>query len=616
MSSTRVFVRLFDGASGRDGDEELLMLPPPPLTWRGVVSAMIKAVTKRADEPDEQEIGRARVFLLPSEPSGIVAELNARALRFGVRDNDQFAICLHGEAYEPSSTAPATTAASAPQVPVSHTTKLNDLPSLSSSTQPPRGDFRVGGSAPGGLGAAPGGSIVMDGSNGGLRKGSKRVRSISGKMAAIKSLGDKGIISSEDRGHLKDLLLNNDSPALQEALEHYQSTGDFQRVKELLLQELQTPSAKRSTSDWLPESLINDISLSFTHSSPNDSDNQHNNHHHSQHQQQSQSQFQTPHQQQTPANPFMYHTTAASSSGSASAATTMSSSPTGYGGETMTASSSSSSQWHPPTSSGIYAQPSSTGGPMYSHGGPQINLPLRNRHSVNVMLKQRGLEDGSGGLMGHSNGYAVTPAPAYAMPSPAYPSAMGYTPAYSYGMMQPAPTPMGYGTYSAGYPTMTSAYGYGGGMAHPGMSGYEYYSMGYGYMRPPRHGEKWAPVAPPVQAYPPPCSKEEKKEKIARWLKKREHRNWSNKPSYPVRHNIAKARKRGEDGRFITKKRLAEIAAEEAAAAQAAAATGSTEPEREQPVGDDDEEEEARGASPLGMLAPFGDNSSSSVAAM
>ncbi|KAJ0389587.1 hypothetical protein ATCC90586_012026 [Pythium insidiosum] len=88
MSSTRVFVRLFGGACGRDGDEELLMLPPPPLTWRGVVSAMIKAVTKQSDEPDEQAIGRARVFLLPSEPSGIVAELNARALRFGVRDND------------------------------------------------------------------------------------------------------------------------------------------------------------------------------------------------------------------------------------------------------------------------------------------------------------------------------------------------------------------------------------------------------------------------------------------------------------------------------------------------------------------------------------------------
>ncbi|KAJ0410624.1 hypothetical protein ATCC90586_009105 [Pythium insidiosum] len=464
----------------------------------------------------------------------------------------------------------------------------------------------MGSSAPSaGGGGAPGGSIVMDGA-GGSRKGSKRVRSISGKMAAIKSLGDKGLISSEDRGHLKDLLLNNDSPALQEALEHYQSTGDFQRVKELLLQELQNPSAKRSTSDWLPESLINDISLSFTHSSPGGSDSQHS----SQQQQQQQQQYQSQ-QQHAPPNPFMYQTTAMSS-GPASVAPTMSSSPTSYVSNEMSASSSPST-WHATTASGIYAQPSPTGTPMYSHGGPQINLPLRNRHSVNVMLKQRGLEDGSGGLMGPSSGYAVSPAPAYSMSGPAYPTTMGYTPAYSYGMMQAAPVPMGYGTYSGSYATMTPAYGYAGGMAHPGMSGYEYYGMGYGYMRPPRPGDKWAPVAPPVQAYPPPCSKEEKKEKIARWLKKREHRNWSNKPSYPVRHNIAKARKRGEDGRFITKKRLAEMAAEEAAAAQAAAA-GGAEPEREQPIADD-VEDEARGASPLGMLGSFGDNDSG-VAAM
>jgi hypothetical protein len=82
-------------------------------------------------------------------------------------------------------------------------------------------------------------------------------------MAAIKSLGDKGLISNEDRGHLKDLLLNNDSPQLQEALDKYNSTGDFHAVKELLVKELQNPSAKRNAGDWLSESLVNDIALSF-----------------------------------------------------------------------------------------------------------------------------------------------------------------------------------------------------------------------------------------------------------------------------------------------------------------------------------------------------------------
>lgn len=82
-------------------------------------------------------------------------------------------------------------------------------------------------------------------------------------MAAIKALGDKGLISAEDRGHLKDLLLNNDSPALQDALDRYNSTGDFQAVKDLLSQELQHPSVKRNAGEWLSESLINDISLNF-----------------------------------------------------------------------------------------------------------------------------------------------------------------------------------------------------------------------------------------------------------------------------------------------------------------------------------------------------------------
>lgn len=122
----------------------------------------------------------------------------------------------------------------------------------------------MGGPPRGGLGGgAPSGSLMSSG-----KKGNKRYRSISGKMAAIKSLGDKGIISNDDRGHLKDLLLNSDSPQLQEALDKYNNTGDFQAVKDLLLKEMQNPSSKRNTGDWLSESFVNDIALNFNTTPP------------------------------------------------------------------------------------------------------------------------------------------------------------------------------------------------------------------------------------------------------------------------------------------------------------------------------------------------------------
>lgn len=83
-------------------------------------------------------------------------------------------------------------------------------------------------------------------------------------MAAIKSLGDKGLISAADRGHLKDLLLNNDSPQLQEALDEYNNTGEFQAVKAILTAELRNPSAKRSVgSDWISDTLVSDITANF-----------------------------------------------------------------------------------------------------------------------------------------------------------------------------------------------------------------------------------------------------------------------------------------------------------------------------------------------------------------
>ncbi|TMW56760.1 hypothetical protein Poli38472_006770 [Pythium oligandrum] len=619
--SARVFVRLYDGQSQREGEEELLMLPPPPLTWPGVVAAMIGAVTKQDHEPDEQAIGQARLFLLPTDPQGIVAELNARSLRFGIRDNDKFAICLHGEEYvRPSAgdvgvtnEAAATYASLLPPMNVSMT-KLNDHSQYQEqeASGPPRGNIMQ-------TNAPPGGQIMMgDGSMGGSsRKGSKRVRSISGKMAAIKSLGDKGLISAEDRGHLKDLLLNNDSPALQEALDRYQSTGDFQAVKDLLMKELQNPSAKRgNTGDWLPESLINDISMNFqTHDveptqRPEDS-----------------SYGRYGGQQQTPpANPFMYTHGDAHPATSPHAANGVShdygvgAEPEPYDQRQMSWANTAASvqagnmYGHHPHMGMQPAQPG-----MYP---PQMNMAMRNRRPMEGSpmnqpphhhpMMPTGPEMGYG-VPAHphhqASGYPMAPGyPAMgygaAPPATPYDSRMGMNP---YGMMPSPHMSMGYNPYHAQQQAYSMPqYGYGGMPAAPGMqaAGYDYYGAGYGYGKnQARAGGKWT-TAPPMPSYPPPCSKEEKKEKIARWLKKREHRNWSNKPSYPVRHNIAKNRKRGEDGRFITKARLAEMAAEEAA--RGGGAGGDEEGEgsdgnRDSGSGSDELAVDA-GTTPLGVL--------------
>lgn len=211
-------------------------------------------------------------------------QLNARSLRFGVRENDRFIICLRGENYQQPSERQASVkaeiVASAPGGTSVRPMTLSTPSSSNGTTQPSISPYangqnagetsnvelsgNMGGFSRDGIeGGAPSGILMSIGN-----RGNKRYRSISGKMAAIKSLGDMGLISNDDRGHLKDLLLNSDSPQLQEALDKYNNTGDFQAVKELLLKEIQNPSSKRNTTDWLSESFVNDIALIFNTATP------------------------------------------------------------------------------------------------------------------------------------------------------------------------------------------------------------------------------------------------------------------------------------------------------------------------------------------------------------
>ncbi|KAE9111484.1 hypothetical protein PF005_g11427 [Phytophthora fragariae] len=611
--STRVFVRLYDGTTQHETDDKVLELPPPPLKWKDVITAMVAAVDKQSEYEDGVTTPKARLFLLPTETTGITAELNARSLRFGVRENDRFVVCLQGEDYQQPSERqePALHDATTAAVNGSSARPLTlSTPSASSATtQPSISPFAtvqnvapssnvapsggMGGPPRGGLGGGvPSGSLMSSG-----KKGNKRYRSISGKMAAIKSLGDKGIISNDDRGHLKDLLLNSDSPQLQAALDKYNNTGDFQAVKDLLLKEMQNPSAKRNTGDWLSESFVNDIALDFTTTPPatksepmslqnaNDS-----------------GRFNTAPAVLTPsANSYAYQSSNQSAPMNAvsypqSSPMAMNQYSTPANLVTPTGGNLSSINGYPtsmPISSGYqpttimhqqYSQPQvSPTNNMYGSAAPQINLPLRDR----ATYLKRGYESSPVHNMMGMTPPAVSPAASSQMGMNGYGMQQGY--GMSQGSYPANVIYAGEQTQYAMNPYMSGANGvynpyqqqqqqqyamnrYAYGSMQPDM-GYNFYAAGYGYGKAQLRagpGGKWT-TAPPMPSYPPPCSKEEKKEKIAKWLKKRENRNWSNKPSYPVRHSIAKNRKRGEDGRFITKARLAEMAAEEAAAA---AATG------------------------------------------
>ncbi|CAH0519731.1 unnamed protein product [Peronospora belbahrii] len=576
--STRVFVRLYDGTTQYETDDEVLELPLPPLKWKDAITAMVAAVGKQDEYEDGVTIPKARLFLLPTEAAGIAAELNARSLRFGVRENDRFVVCLQGEDYQQSSerqlSAEAKVAAAFGGS--SNTGDTNNVAPTGKMGIPPRGGLK---------GGTLSGSLTTS-----SKKGSKRYRSISGKMAAIKSLSDMGVISNSDRGHLKDLLLNSDSPRLQEALDEYNNTGNFQAVKDLLLNDIQNPPLKRNTTDWLSESFVNDIALNI--STPSHVAKmepvvarQTNNI----------GRFNPvlPTTMTLPANTYKYPTTSQAtpmslagyleaSSVAINHSSTFESLVTPADGNLSTSNGYTAgiivSNINQPMTviPEMYCQPQASSTNNMYRSAPNINLPLRDR----ATYMKRGYESSPANNL---NMLSTSPAVSLAM-SPqmgmngymmqqGYLSNQGSYPAniiYAGDQYSMNPYVAGanglYNQYQQQPQYAINRYGYGS--MQPDV-GYNLYASDYGSGKVSFHaspGGKWT-AAPPMPSYPPPCSKEEKKDKIAKWLKKRENRNWSNKPSYPVRHSIAKNRKRGEDGRFITKARLAEMAAQEALAA-------------------------------------------------
>ncbi|KAL7993119.1 hypothetical protein Plhal703r1_c80g0173651 [Plasmopara halstedii] len=257
---------LYDGTTQHETDDEVLELPPPPLKWKDAITTMVAALGKQNDYEDGVTTPKARLFLLPTEIMGIAAELNARSLRFGVRENDHFVICLRGEDYQQPSERQIDLSSVITPIASSESGRPTSLTSPNSCVVTSQVNIasQVNGlnlGANSSTGAVEGPPIGVLGSNArsgsltsGAKKGNKRYRSISGKMAAIKSLSDKGLISNDDR--------------LQEALEKYNNTGDFEAVKNLLAKESHTPSTKRNTGDWLSESFVNEIALNLNATSP------------------------------------------------------------------------------------------------------------------------------------------------------------------------------------------------------------------------------------------------------------------------------------------------------------------------------------------------------------
>ena len=81
MSTTRVFVRLYDGTTQCETSDEVLYLPPPPLKWKDAIAAMVTAVgTKSSAHVDADATSKARLFLLPTEAAGIAAEVRQMRL--------------------------------------------------------------------------------------------------------------------------------------------------------------------------------------------------------------------------------------------------------------------------------------------------------------------------------------------------------------------------------------------------------------------------------------------------------------------------------------------------------------------------------------------------------
>ena len=75
VMSTSVFVRLYAGAMQYETDDEVLQLPPPPLKWKDVITAMVAALGKQSEYEDGVTTPKARLFLLPTETAGIAAEV-------------------------------------------------------------------------------------------------------------------------------------------------------------------------------------------------------------------------------------------------------------------------------------------------------------------------------------------------------------------------------------------------------------------------------------------------------------------------------------------------------------------------------------------------------------
>ncbi|KAL0585777.1 hypothetical protein ABG067_004500 [Albugo candida] len=448
-SGIHVYVRHFDDAFITD--EYRIKLTPHPLNWLSTINAMHQLFVANGATIDHDTFLRTLQVYLSID--GFLAKLNSRSIRWGLRENDHLVV-----RFSNSRTAK------------SHNLIGEDSVNVASKSTPEWDAIKAA-------------KIPSDSFNypvfisphrntpnlSKVQNITKRNRSISAKIKAIKLLLEYGVISSIDKDTLWHLILTNQSPALENALLIFQETGNA----DLFLthwHQFQISKLKNDTSSssfMYTDSIVEAFDGALITPQPLDSltditstrrtlfDEHHTSHNH----------------ELIDVSPYLTASQVSDSSRYVYATTNVwfpnKCIPTPYPGKPVTAVD------HFKSSHSEITDP-------YSYVYPRGNT----RYSLTEI----------------SSGHSVVP------------------------------------SFSGSAPGLTKV-----------PNGLE---TGRVF---PQDIKSFTGTGKGCVILPKPYSSEEKKARIARWLKKREHRNWSNKPSYPLRHTIAMSRRRGEDGRFVPK---------------------------------------------------------------
>nr|CCA17902.1 conserved hypothetical protein [Albugo laibachii Nc14] len=442
-SGTQVYVSKLHGAS--TSGEYRINLPPSPRNWLDTIASLHQCFRANGTTIHLDTFLRTiRVYL---SIDGFLAELNSHSICWSLRENDHLVVSF---SESPTSDLHGLTPQESMRETEKHETKFTGEWSTIDSAK--YSELSVDYSVV----AAP----RRNSSDATRKEGvTKRNRSISAKIKAIKLLLEYGVIGPADRDTLWHLMMTNRSPALENALFTFQETGN---AEQFLTQWHQYQiTALKNDSNALNYSYTDSIIQAFD---------------------------------DTMIGPQPLESFAASSSTRLNELDIPQNHQLSDSNPNLTSQVCDSSQY-------VYATTDTW----------CQNKSIPNAYTGKQSIVANQVNAPQYGMTGFSNYYGTRPNDWYSLTATS--SLVCMEPSYAVSALSLENVPDDLETKRP-FPIGT------------GKSG---------------------------DTIPKPYSQEEKKAKIARWLKKREHRNWSNKPSYPLRHTIAMSRRRGEDGRFVPK---------------------------------------------------------------